>query len=104
MGFLEKLMRSVTSSHHDKHGGSDYSGRHGGKHQARGDNYPQNAAAPAPSSATKACPDCGAPSVSDASSCVQCGLAFNAGRCPGCQTELASGAKFCPTCGKPAGS
>lgn len=29
MGFLEKLIRSVTSSHHDKHGG---------KHHARGDN------------------------------------------------------------------
>ena len=58
MGFLEKFMRSITSSHHDKHGGSDYSGRHGGKHHDRGDNYSRHAAAPAPSSATKACSDC----------------------------------------------
>ncbi len=104
MGFLEKLMRSVASGHHDKHGGSDYSDRHGSKHNAWGNSHPQNTATPAPTPAKKACPGCGAPSVSDARYCGQCGQAFNGGRCSGCQTELASGAKFCPTCGKPVGT
>ena len=59
-------------------------------------------AAPAPTGAVVACPNCGTRNAATAKFCSNCGtslVAPTAVTCPQCGTQSAPGTKFCPNCG-----
>src|SRR5690242_19098103 len=45
------------------------------------------------------CPNCGAPSGSDATTCAYCGSRLATIACPSCLGSMFVGAQFCPHCG-----
>ncbi len=50
------------------------------------------------------CPDCGAPQVTNAKFCPECGRKLQASsHCPECGVKLQPGAKFCADCGHKVG-